>query len=63
MQQYGHERYKDLNEDEKQKLVGYGKKYYKTRKNALLYKKLLFQRNDLKSSFAEENKDGLKKQF
>ena len=33
------------------------------RKNALLYKKLLIQRNDLKSYFAEENKDALKKQF
>ena len=63
MQQYGPERYKDLNEDEKQKLVGYGKKFYKMRKNALSYKKLLFQRNDLKGSFAEENEDGLKKKF
>ena len=34
--QYGHERYKNLPEDEKQKLVEYSKKYYKMRKNALL---------------------------
>ena len=34
--QYGHGRYKDLSEDEKQKLAEYRKKYYKMRKNALL---------------------------
>ena len=30
------ERYKNLTEDEKNKLVEYRKKYYKVRKNALL---------------------------
>ena len=35
-QQYGHERYKNLSEDVKQKLVDYRKKYYRMRKNALL---------------------------
>ena len=34
--QYGHERYKILSEDPKQKLVEYRKKYYKMRKNFLL---------------------------
>ena len=34
--QYGHERYKSLSKDEKQKLVEYRKKYYRMRKNALL---------------------------
>ena len=34
--QQGRERYKNLSEDEKQKLVKYRKKYYKMRKNALL---------------------------
>ena len=33
-QQYGCERYKNLSEDEKQKLVEYRKKYYRMRKNA-----------------------------
>ena len=32
----GHERYKNLPEDEKQKLFEYRKQYYKMRKNALL---------------------------
>ena len=31
-QQYGHECYKTLSEDEKQKLVEYRKKYYRIRK-------------------------------
>ena len=31
------ERYKNLTEDEKNKLVEYRKKYYKLRKNVLLY--------------------------
>ena len=35
-QQYGCEPYKNLSKDEKQKLVEYWKKYYRTRKNALL---------------------------
>ena len=35
-QQYGSERYKNLPEDEKQRLVGYRKKYYKMRKNTPL---------------------------
>ena len=35
-QQYGHERCKNLSEDEKQKLVEYTKNYYGMRKNALL---------------------------
>ena len=45
-QQYGREQYKILPEDEKQKLDEYRKKYYKLRKNALLYnyKKLLLFR-------------------
>ena len=30
--QYGHERYKNLSKDKKQKLVEYRKKYYKMRK-------------------------------
>ena len=34
--QYGRERYTNLAEDEKQKLVEYRKKYYKMRKNAFL---------------------------
>ena len=34
--QYGRERYKNLQEDEKQKLVEYRKSYCKIRKNALL---------------------------
>ena len=34
-QEYGCERYKNLSEDEKQKLVEYRKKYYTMRKNAL----------------------------
>ena len=34
--QYGSERYKNLPEDKKQRLVKYRKKYYKMRKNALL---------------------------
>ena len=34
--QYGPEGYKNLSEDEKQKLVKYRKKYYRARKNALL---------------------------
>ena len=36
-QQYSHKRYKHIPEDEKQKLVQYRKKYYKKRKNTLLY--------------------------
>ena len=36
-QQHGCEHYKNLSEDEKQKLVEYRKKYYRMRKNALLY--------------------------
>ena len=32
---YGREYYKNLSEDEKQKLVEYRKKYYRMRKNAL----------------------------
>ena len=35
-QQYSHERYKNLSENENQKLVEYKEKYYKMRKNALL---------------------------
>ena len=35
-QQYGLERYKNLSEDEKQKLVEYRKKYYRMRENTLL---------------------------
>ena len=35
-QQYGREQYKNLPEDEKQKLVEYRKKCYRMRKNALL---------------------------
>ena len=35
-QQYGSECYKNLPEDEKQKLAEYRKKYYKMRKNVLL---------------------------
>ena len=31
-QQYGHDPYKNLSEDEKQKLVEYRKKYYRIRK-------------------------------
>ena len=31
--EYGHERYKNLAEDEKQKLTEYRKKYYKMKKN------------------------------
>ena len=34
--QYRRERYKNISGDEKQKLVEYRKKYYRTRKNALL---------------------------
>ena len=34
--QQGRERYKNLSEDGKQKLVKYRKRYYKMRKNALL---------------------------
>ena len=34
--QYGSEQYKNLPEDEGQKLAEYRKKYYKMRKNALL---------------------------
>ena len=34
-QQYGHEYYKNLQKDEKQKLVDYRKKYYQMRKNPL----------------------------
>ena len=34
--QYGREHYKNLSENEKQKLVEYRKKYYRMRKNALL---------------------------
>ena len=34
--QYGCECYKNLSEDEKQKLIDYRKKYYRMRKNALL---------------------------
>ena len=33
---YGHELYKNLSEDKKQKLVEYRKKYYKMGKNTLL---------------------------
>ena len=36
-QHYGCEEYKNLPEDEKQKLIEYRKKYYKMRKNTLLY--------------------------
>ena len=36
MQQYGRKRYKNLQEDEKDKLIEYRKKYYKMRKNFLL---------------------------
>ena len=36
-QQYGFEQYKNLPEDEKQKLVKYRKKHYKTRNYALLW--------------------------
>ena len=35
-QQYGHEHYKNLAEDKKQKLVVYRKKYCRMRKNAIL---------------------------
>ena len=35
-QQYGIERYKNLSENKKQKLVEYRKKYYRMGKNALL---------------------------
>ena len=35
-QQYGRKRYKNLPEDENQKLVEYRKKYYRMRKKALL---------------------------
>ena len=35
-QQYGRECYKNLSEDEKQKLVEYRKKSYRMRKNALI---------------------------
>ena len=35
-QQYGHEQYKNLPEDDKQRLVEYRKNYYKMRKNTLL---------------------------
>ena len=34
--QYGHERYKNTPEDEKQKPAEYRKKYYRMRKNSLL---------------------------
>ena len=34
--QYGHERYKNLSEIKENKLVEYRKKYYRTKKNALL---------------------------
>ena len=34
--QYGHERYKNLPENEKEKLVEYRKKYYTMRKNIIL---------------------------
>ena len=34
--QYGRERYKNLSEDEKNKLVEYRKKIYRMRKSALL---------------------------
>ena len=33
---HGRERYKNLSEDEKNKLFGYRKKYYEIRKKALL---------------------------
>ena len=36
-QQYGRERYKNLLEDDKQKLVEKRKKYHKMRKSVLLY--------------------------
>lgn len=35
-QQYGRERFKNLSDDGKNKLLEYRKKYYKTVKNALL---------------------------
>ena len=35
-QQYGCERYKNLSEEKKQKLVEYRKKYYRMRKNVIL---------------------------
>ena len=35
-QQYGRECYENLSEDEKQKLAGHRKKFYRMRKNALL---------------------------
>ena len=35
-QQYGHERYKNLSEGEKQKLIDYRKKHYLMKKNASL---------------------------
>ena len=36
-QEYGRERYKNISEDEKQKLVKYGKRYYEMRKKRLMF--------------------------
>ena len=35
--EYGHEGYKNLSEDEKQRLVEYKKRYYQKRKNKNLF--------------------------
>ena len=58
-QQYSRELFKDLSENEKQKLAEYRKKYYRMRKNALLqlyvtiliYKILLLYKGKYKKLF------------
>ena len=54
--QYCCERYKNISEDKKQKLIEYRKKHYRMKKNTLLLK-----RNDLESSF--EKKTFVSKNF
>ena len=51
------EQYKSLQEDEKQKLAEYRKKYYKMRKKkarSSLYETIILQNNALEKSFDEE---------
>ena len=48
---YGGERYKKLSEDEKQKLVEYGKEYYRMKKK----NRVIIKSNDLKTSFEAIN--------
>ena len=48
---YGGERYKKLSEDEKQKLVEYGKEYHRMKKK----NRVIIKSNDLKTSFEAIN--------